>query len=326
MTVPSSGVDRFLIIKAKGGLGNRMLSAVTGLVYADLAKRIPVIDWRDGAYAPRGTNAYPLLFDSPIKMDPVQLDRENDVSPLIWHGNLNQPPRELIARFHPKRHSDPFIYRKYCVDLRKLDDPARVNVFWCYLPKLEKLQWAFSSNSRFAGKTVRQITIDYLKRYFVISPAIATNVTNLIDQLPKPIIGVHVRFSDRQVNLGKIERELKAAQQRLPGSAIFLATDNSNVQAHFIRLFERVYSWQKWFPEPKAAMHQNLSNPDPIGEAANALVDMYALARCDKLIYSRQSTFAYASKLIGDRHDEDCIDIDRMNPAVILKQFIHRIA
>jgi hypothetical protein len=55
-------VKPILLIKGKGGLGNRMLSAVCGLALADLTGRTPIIDWRDGSYAPIGTNAYPLLF------------------------------------------------------------------------------------------------------------------------------------------------------------------------------------------------------------------------------------------------------------------------
>lgn len=55
-----------LLIKGKGGFGNRILSAATGIVIAELTDRIAIIDWRDGEYMPRGTNAYPLLFEDPV--------------------------------------------------------------------------------------------------------------------------------------------------------------------------------------------------------------------------------------------------------------------
>ena len=36
--------SRFLIIKAKGGFGNRILSAATGIVLADVIGRTAVVD------------------------------------------------------------------------------------------------------------------------------------------------------------------------------------------------------------------------------------------------------------------------------------------
>ena len=97
--------SRTLVIKGKGGLGNRILSAISGLVYADLSGRKPVIDWRDGSYAPLGENAYPLLFQSPIGDEAIggaTMDDGADVCPAIWAGNLNRQPCLLYTSPSPR--------------------------------------------------------------------------------------------------------------------------------------------------------------------------------------------------------------------------------
>ena len=125
-----------LVIKAKGGLGNRMLSAITGLVLADLAGRNPYIDWRDGMYLAPGENLYPSLFDAAWMDDVTALDHETDVAPEIWSGRLAEHPVDVIRKHFPKQHQHPLLYRRLSVDFGGSDDNRKVGVFWSYLPKL----------------------------------------------------------------------------------------------------------------------------------------------------------------------------------------------
>ena len=57
--------NRYLIIKAKGGMGNRMLCAVTGILYGQLTGRCTVVDWRDVSYSNDGGNTFSQFFDCP---------------------------------------------------------------------------------------------------------------------------------------------------------------------------------------------------------------------------------------------------------------------
>ena len=51
----------FLLVKARDGLGNRLLCALTGLLYARLTHRQLVIDWSDPVYsAHRGLSFPPM--------------------------------------------------------------------------------------------------------------------------------------------------------------------------------------------------------------------------------------------------------------------------
>lgn len=320
MTDGPSPESRYLLIKAKGGLGNRMLAAVTGLVYADLTGRMPVIDWRDGAYAAPGVNSYPLLFRAPFGPDPAQLERIEDVVPEVWRDHLNEHPTTLISRCHPASHNNPFIYRKYCVDIARCDYIQALAVYWSYLPKMKRLRPLIRRDSRFSGRREDDIFYEYLDRYFTPKDRVLDAVEALITPDRRPIIGVHVRHTDRTVPLSAVHRALGRSLKALPGGRIFLATDSNAVEAEFRARYPGVFTIEKWFAPEGQALHQNRATPDTIHEAENALIDMRALARCDQLIYARRSTFSHASRLIGQFPPDAVTDIDAARPTVVFKQ------
>ena len=57
--------DFILIVKGSGGggLGDRIRSAIVGIIYAKLSNRKIYIDWSDGVYGDKGNNIFYLLFD-----------------------------------------------------------------------------------------------------------------------------------------------------------------------------------------------------------------------------------------------------------------------
>jgi len=313
---------RFLLIKAKGGLGNRILSAVTGLVYADLTGRVPVIDWRDGAYADAGVNTYPLLFQSPLDLHPESLEQLEDVVPHIWRGNLHEQPTTMIARNNPKSHSNPFIYRKYCVDLSRPNTANMLAVYWSYLPKLRRLRKLMAQNPYFSGRREDEIFKEYLDRYFTPNERVLSAVKSLLATRTRPIIGVHVRYTDLTVPLSEVHKAIRKSLKELPDASIFLATDNDRIQEEIQQSYSRVFSLEKWFAPDGQAIHHNMAAPNMLEEAENALIDMWMLSHCDRLIFSMRSTFSYASRLIGRMPAKSSIDIDSRNIQVVLKRFV----
>lgn len=322
MTGGSLSEPRYLLIKAKGGLGNRMLAAVTGLVYADLTGRTPVIDWREGSYAAPGVNSYPLLFRVLPGPTPEQLEHIKDVVPKVWCGHLNEHPTNLISRNDPSRHSSPFIYRKYCVDIARRDHAETLAVYWSYLPKMKRLRPLMQRDPHFSGRSEGDIFYEYLDRHFTPKSRVLDTVKALITPDRRPVIGVHIRHTDRTVPLPAVHRALERSLKVLPGASIFLATDSDTVEMEFRSRYPRVYTIEKWFAPKGQTLHQNSAAPDMVQEAENALIDMWALARCDRLIYARRSTFSHASRLIGKFPSDAVTDIDATRPLVIVKQFV----
>jgi hypothetical protein len=312
--------ERYLIIKAKGGFGNRMLSAVCGLVYADLSGRTAVMDWRDGSYAARGINSYPLLFQSPNSLDPAMFDRKMAVAPPIWRGRLDSHPITLISEAAGWRHRDPFFYRQSCVDLTRLDRTTPVVVYWSYVPKLARMRRIMATDPRFAGRPGEDIFREYLARWFMPNPRVLQAVDQLITFERQPVIGVHIRYTDRKTSLDRVEREITRALAQMPGASIFLATDNGQVEASFREKFPRVFTMEKWFPPEGGRIHHNKAAPDMVREAENALIDMWALSRCQHLIYSSYSTFSVTSVLLGNLPPEAVVDVDARNLVVRMKR------
>ncbi|MBI1402043.1 MAG: hypothetical protein GC147_02370 [Porphyrobacter sp.] len=311
-----------LVIKAKGGLGNRMLSAVTGLALADLTGRTPFIDWRDGMYLAPGENLYPALFDASWMGDLAALDHETDVAPSLWSGRLHEHPVDVIRRDFPNRHQDPLLYRRLSIPFSGAGTNETVGVFWSYLPKLRRLAGRLARDPRFAGRSLDEITRTYLDRYFRPVPQVTERIEAVFAKLDKPVIGVHIRFTDRKVPLDRIMRELERLSRAMPEATIFLATDSETAQSAILARFPNVVTIEKALSKSDVALHFSSDDfADPIEEARNALADMMALARCDWLLHSRHSTFSVTASLIGHIPPNRQVDIARLDPVVRAKQF-----
>lgn len=330
--VTADANDRILLIKGKGGFGNRILAATTGLVLAELTGRRPVIDWRDGIFLPEGVNLYPLLFDVPAPCEPELLDQEADVTPAVWSGRLANRAGTLIDSDFGARHGSPFVYRKLSLDLKRPESTARVAVFWSYLPKIARLRALMARHPRFRGRPLVAVMRDVLARHFTPNARVRHEVARLFEGRERPVIGVHIRYTDMKVPLEPIERALEQLRRRLPDSQIFLATDSAEVQDRFTRRFPGIFVIEKAVSADDSGLHRpdqrscSDANDDLLQEAENALIDMWALGQCDWLIHSSRSTFSTFAALVGNIPAERQIDMDRFNPEIRLKQWFQKHA
>lgn len=326
MPMTSERAPRYLVIKAKGGLGNRMLSAVNGLIYADLANRTPIIDWRDGAYAARGVNAYPLLFDTPLNTDVSEIPADARIQPAIWSGYLHEHPVDLISRQFPRHHANPLIYRALCVSLRKVACEADVAVFWSYVPKNGRMRRLLKRHPQFEGRALFDVYHSYLTKYFTPRAPVLAAVSATIRDQVRPVIGVHIRYTDLRVPVGKIEQALRSLIAAEPHASLFLATDNLGIQQRIEKLFRKVIVTNKWLPEDGKEIHYNPANDDRTKAAEEALIDMWCLSRCDRLVFSSNSTFSLTSRILGRFADDKIIDVERGSLKHYLKTLIRDYA
>ena len=323
LSVNKASVSKALVIKAKGGLGNRMLSAVTGIVLAKLNGRTPYIDWRDGMYVEPEVNLYPYLFEAGWMGDLEAFDNASSVVPAIWSNRMREHPTDVIHRDFPDKHSDPFIYRKLSIDLLCADPEDAVAVFWSYLPKLKRLQSRMAHHPEFAGQDARSITSDLLDRYFQPVAEVLEKVDAVFANTQGQVIGIHIRFTDRKVPLAKILAAIDKLKRQHPDACLFLATDSKEAQGEILTRFPDTLTIEKALPDAGQALHVASDEfADPVAEARNALVDMVALSRCNWLLHSRHSTFSVTACLIGRIPPERQIDVDRFNPKVRIKQFV----
>lgn len=315
--------EKILVIKGKGGLGNCILSAICGLVFADLTGRRPLIDWRDGSYAPIGRNAYPLLFKAPITQDMSAIDNYADpISPPIWNNHINYTAQEMIEKFAPDSHSNPIGYRRLCTDLHHLDAPENLAVFWSYLPKFGRLARHLHRDPRFSNRLQQDIISEYLERYFTPNDRVLSEVDKINTEFGTPKIGVHIRYTDLKIPLHRIKKALRKRLRTTPNATVFLATDNAQIQAEMAAEFKGIRHITKHLPKDGTRLHWPTSDIEKLQEAENALIDMWLLSRCDHLIYSRHSTFSVTSSYLGRMQPEQMDDVDRFSPRIVAKRFI----
>lgn len=318
--------DKYLVIKGKGGMGNRMLCALTGLLYGELTGRKTIIDWRDACYSDDGSNAFGSLFHNDHVCPVNILPRDASIRPAIWNGNLHKSMVEMVNEYDNGNHASVFLHLKYSVDVRKLDYDEDVLVFWNYMHCIPSLWSHLRRHSHpLGGLSTQEVIKRGLKAYLPPAEAVKEKVRQFkAAHWHDSMIGVHIRHTDRKMRLSKYERPLQRQLLRTPDARIFLATDNRSVMESYRGRYPDLCSTTKWFPEGMRSMHQNPTCPDKLANGIDALTDMFLLSKCDCLIYPRCSTFSWLSSLLSDASERRKIDVDRFDPRVIGKRLVWR--
>jgi hypothetical protein len=180
------------------------------------------------------------------------------------------------------------------VDLTKLDHPEQVAVLWSTGSRVAFL--AAHHRGAFAavgGGTPNGLLRRLLREELLLRAPIRERVEEVVRGFGgETTIGVHVRFSDRRIDLVAIRRRLETLLRRVPDAQVFLSTDNAEVKALFEGAYRRVITAPHWYPPPGAASHRHRDSPGRYAVGLQALVDLYTLADCDYLIGDASSSFA----------------------------------
>jgi hypothetical protein len=317
-------VSKYLVVKTKGGMGNSMLCAVTGILYGQLTGRCTIVDWRRSGYTNDDLNTFSKFFSCSSVYPETILPSKGTIRPGVWINNLDKSMNEMICEHNPDKHRSIRIHHKYSIDVRRLDYDEDIIVFWHYTGRTRNLKPHLRNGlDGYGGLEVKGIIRKVLTEKMVLQPDIRQRIDDFKAKYwSEIVIGVHIRHTDRKVNLAKYERHLLRFLKRFPDAHIFLATDNQQVNQDYQQRFKNVFSTPKWYPEGMASMHQNVNCPDKVANGIEALVDMYLLAECDCLIYSSYSTFSLISRILSDAQPENIADIDRFNVKVRLKRLI----
>src|SRR5215471_1443451 len=124
--------DKYLIVKGIAGMGNRMLAAMTGILFARLMHRRLIIDWGDFTYSNDGTNAFPLLFACTDTDPSSSIPNTDSIAPQVWRSRLNKSATEVVGEVDPSAFTSRRGYRRFSCDLDILDQPEEVLVMWSY--------------------------------------------------------------------------------------------------------------------------------------------------------------------------------------------------
>ncbi len=290
---------KYLLIKGWGGLGDRTMAVATGLLYARLTGRRPVVDWTDSIYSADGSNAFFRLFDCPAAGDIDEIAPTDSVAPAPWRGRLDQSTLEVREAVAPPG-SKLASHRQACVDLMRIDHPEDVIVMWSRRQRVEWLRPHFRGrHSELANRHADVILSQILATEIAPNPEIRDRIGRFRhERLPGPTIGVHVRHSDRRTRLDAIRRRLERRMAAEDGATVFLATDNAAVRDEFERSYGAV-SAPHWYAAPGEPLHKSPDRPNALEVGVEALVDLYLLAGCDRLIIDRESNFSKVAAVLS---------------------------
>jgi hypothetical protein len=303
--------DRVLVVKGRCGFGNRLLSALTGILYAHLAGRRLVIDWRDPCYALGGENAFHRFFTSHLFGPDDAIPAGDSVAPEVWRGRLNDNAVDVRGAHGSEdiRH----MWKHYSIDLGKLDYPENVAVMWTFIDKLDPLRPHMTGEWALLREAPREAILrKLLRENLQLKPDIHTRVDDFARRhLSSGAVGVHVRYSDHRAQLWSILSALDGVIAHSPELKVFLATDNIEIKRLFEEVYPGVVSTPHWYPKAGLGQHHAASGIDPREAGVEALIDMYLLARCDWLIVDRSSSFSTIAVLLSDAPAGQVIDLRR---------------
>ena len=307
--------ERYLWVKGKAGLGNRILVLLDSLLYAEMTGRNILIDWRDGAYAAPGENAFPKLFDSPVSADPATLGSGEVVAPATWKSHLDKSVDDLFAELFPsdtEMDTVRSVAARYTIDVRRPDYAEPIAVRWGWTHELYCMRTRFvGAFASYAPLADDEILRAIMRARVRPSASIATEVEAIRTAFfSDPVIGLHIRYSDRKNPYESYFPHVDAFLARHKGGVVFVATDNQAVEAALKGRYPRVVATKKWFPPPEVPIHRNRhSERDRASNAREALVDLYLLGACDALVFNATSTFGQVASLISGAPDADRIDM-----------------
>src|SRR5579871_3449573 len=144
--------DKYLVLKGKAGLGNRMLAALSAILFARLTQRKLVIDWRDETYSDDRSNVFPHLFECPGTDLGDAVPETDSISPNIWRGRMAQSVAEVIQEIDPSAHTSRSGYRRFSADLTRLDHPETVLVMFSYTHTIPALRRHFRGEFSYLRK------------------------------------------------------------------------------------------------------------------------------------------------------------------------------
>lgn len=291
-------------------MGNRMMSVMGALVYSRISGRTLSVDWSDRAYSNDRSNVFPRLFSAPQVIDPADLYSMVDVCPRVWKGNLEKSVDEIYSILNPHdpdADQDESLTPATSIDFRSISHPERVVVRWAWYHDLRFLRPHFGSLN--LGRDVGGVLQKVAREKLVPGDVVVRRVEQFASRhFVAPVIGLHIRQTDRQNRYHAYFPMIKDILHRSPTAMIFLATDNRSVEDEFRRTFARVVCTDKWFPAPGQPLHRSGECPDRFEGGVSALVDLYLLARCNYLIYNGTSSFGVLAALLCRANPERIID------------------
>ncbi len=149
-----------------------------------------------------------------------------------------------------------------------------------------------------------------LSEELVLQPQIQARVDEFrAAQFRSPVVGVHLRMSDRRVRVPEILAQLDLLLAREPSLTVFAATDNIEGKVLLEQRYPGLLMTDHWYGPAGSSQHNNPASPNRTGNGIEALVDLYLLAACEYLIGDTTSSFTRLAALLRSGPEEQFVDV-----------------
>jgi hypothetical protein len=302
--------NKYVLVKGRAGLGNRIQGVLNGILYARLTGRRIIVDWGDHYYSNDGSNVFHRFFQCSLYNSTDEIPCTDSVSPSIWRGRLRESSYDIGRPYGINRNPDK-IQEKLSIDLTKLDYQEDVLVMLTFTQQVKLLRSHFKGELKeFSQAKTYAILRKLLQKDLILHPQIRGRVNQFKSNNFNGItVGVHIRYTDHRASLWAIIQKLNSLLKSEPGLQIFLATDNIKIKNMFEESYQYVITTSHWYPEPGKMLHGNQRCPDLVEGGIEALVDLYLLAECDYLIIDTSSTFSYVASLLTKAPDSNVFNV-----------------
>ncbi len=288
-----SGRDKYLIVKGICGLGNRLMTLANALEYSEKTGRIISIDWCDGVFAAKGTNAFTQYFEIRDFAWQKEVNTHRDSASSFYPKVLKNLPDDfcLYDYFHTapanKKGSkilDKLIYfgsgvahtllsedyfkfyfvlwnrwelSNGYVDMRSHKPGGNRFCLGGDLPLARKEEVVIMGD--FCPGYNRQ----YLIKYLALKQDIKAEIQNFSEEntLAKGTLGLHIRCTDKgfEQDLDKTFQMVEQFMQRRDLNQLFLATDQVKVLEKAKQYFgNQLLLYDKYLPELESGGQQGI--------------------------------------------------------------------
>ncbi len=296
-----------LLIKSTGGagLGDSIRALLAGLHYAAVSGRRVAVAWDDGLYGARGVDVFPELLRL-VAVDTAalpELDAQS-VRPEPWRGALHLSLGELYARNREDDWNRGWALRHLSFDQRCFDYREQVLVMWDF--DQFPASWAAAEPERRLGNSPEEALRSLAARHLRPGTRVLSEVRRVRSRFAPRMVGVHIRKTfeiggeTRHVALGEVFSVVDRLLRSGGAEGVFLATDNSEVEAAFLQRYPQTVTSGKRFGPPGVALHFDETVSDRTQGAVEALADLYLLAGCDFLVYPGSSSFSRVAAILGN--------------------------
>ncbi len=300
---------RYLVVRASGGLSNRLQAILGGIAYCLLTGRTLCVDWRDGLYSDDFSNVFSLWFT--LKDLPTASCQEVEeafhvgatLAPSFWQKHLS----DAIAveyLFAGDEHMSPEGRKQSHFDICHADavttdaQEADILVYWGWdLSAVQALAPQLKARlPQYASLEVENIPCAVLKNHIHPTQAVQQEVEFFYHtHFSTPPLGIHIRHSDLQSPLPRMLEKLHHIY--IQNQGLFLCTDNELVEKMVRRIYPHCVIRNKLFQGVNVPLHNYVPGISNVKKGFDAVVEMLLLAKCQQIIHYAPSSFARISIL-----------------------------